>query len=336
MTEIEALPPLIRMAASPVIGRALTQHTMRFLKFMTNLGSAKKLSKEICEGYYAPYRTFEDRAAIWDFVEDIPFSSSHPTYPEMMYLASGMPKLQHVPVQIIWGLKDPCFHREMLPKVARHFPQARVKELADASHLVLEDAPEIVCDTIKSFLLEDVKVESRDNSISKDLASDSTRHALFAGFAEQANKIPYHHAVVTSKPSKRSVAYEHISYKELFDRVSRYQRGLTHLGLQTGDRVLMLVPPGTEFLALAYGVMAAGAVPVFIDPGIPKEFLFECIEDINPQAFIGSPKAHLLRAIRPRVFRGLKFCVTASDFSIGTGPNLSFLKRFSPTPRPEV
>ena len=61
----------------------------------------------------------------------------------MLDLGSRLPDLKDIPVKIVWGLRDPCFHREMLSQVAHHFPQAEILEIPQASHLVLEDAPEV-------------------------------------------------------------------------------------------------------------------------------------------------------------------------------------------------
>ena len=98
----------------------------------------------------------------------------------MLDLASKIPSLSKVPVKIIWGLKDPCFHREMLNNVAAHFPQASVVEIPEASHLVLEDAPEIVIEESKSFLLgEDI---ARDETILDKDSKASNQNILYQSF----------------------------------------------------------------------------------------------------------------------------------------------------------
>ena len=118
--------------------------------------------------------------------------------------------------------------------------------------------------------------------------------------------------------------------------INKYQRGLTELGLEKGDRVLMLVSPGTNFLALSYAVIGRGAIPFFLDPGMGKEKLFKCIEDIAPDVFIGTQKAQLLRIFKKKIFSSLKFYITANDWAITGGPTLSFLKKFSFKPLPPV
>lgn len=332
LTETESLPAVIKTSAMPFVGRFLTRSTMRFLKLTTDFGVVRKLPKEIKEGYYYPYRTSARRTAIWDFVADIPFDSSHPSYAEMLDMADKIPLLSHVPVQIIWGLKDLCFHREMLTKVALHFPQADVLEIPKASHLVLEDAPELVHSTIKSFLSRQFPAHWKPGSP----GVNETANPLYASFREMAQAIPQKDAAIVPTFIGDTVRYAHTTFRDLDILVNKYQRGLTELGLTAGDKVIMLVKPGADFLALSYAVMARGAVPVFVDPGVGKHNLMRCIAETKPQVFIGSPKAQLIRLLKPALFKGLKFHVTACDWLAFAGPNLAFLKKFAPAALPAV
>lgn len=339
LTETEGLPKIIRMAAKPFFGKFLTKYTKRFLKFTTDFGVVKKLPKEVRKAYFYPYQSIDRRTAIWDFVADIPFDSSHASYSLMLDLADGLPQLSHIPVQIVWGLRDPCFHREMLSKVAQHFPQARVLEIPEASHLVLEDAPDLAGSTIRGFLTTDSNVlaEEVKAATSKVRINDSHQeNALYSAFTKIAEKQPQADAVIVPSFFGDSMRYSRKSLHSMSQLVTKYQRGLQKLGLRSGDKVIMLVPAGIEFLALSYAVMGRGAIPVFVDPGMGRENLCACIEEISPQVLIGSPKAHLLRLRYKKLFAGLKFHIVASEWTPFGGPNLSFLKKFSSKELPQT
>ena len=337
LTETEALPKIIRKAASPLIGRFLTKWTGRFIRLATEFGVTRRLPREVRLGYHYPYRTIARRQAIWDFVADIPFDSTHPTWGEILDIAARLPTLSHVPVQIIWGLRDPCFHREMLTRVARHFPQASVLEIPDASHLVLEDAFETVHRTARAFLGRIHFGEGAETPPAerKDQAAVFPA-TLYREFQRHVEERPRSDAAVVPEFRGRQVRYQHVSYQELGALVNKYQRGLAELGLARGDRVLMLVPPGVEFLALSYAVMARGATPVFVDPGMGKRNLFRAITDAEPDVLIGTIKAQLLRMLRPGLFRRLRFHVTASEWTLSRTADLEFLKKFSTTALPDV
>jgi acyl-CoA synthetase (AMP-forming)/AMP-acid ligase II/pimeloyl-ACP methyl ester carboxylesterase len=337
LTETEALPGFIKLAASPVIGKFMTRHTDTFVRMTTSVGAHKKLTPEVVDGYRAPYRSRRRRDAIWDFVADIPFGPEHPTYTEMVRIAANLPQVAQKPVKIIWGLKDPCFHREMLSKVAAHFPRAELLEIPDASHLVLDDAPQLAIPAIKEFLSRTSEQLEVPSSATECEREQGRIHVMYDQVMRWAQEMPTASAVVVPRwvrdPINGSALhYSHTTYGDLAKLVNQYQRGLSELGLVPGDRVLMLVTPGTDFLALGLAVMGRGATPVFVDPGIGIEKLSRCIQDAAPHAFIGSPRAHLLRLLKRSLFHRIKFHVTASEWAFTGGYSLGFFKRFANVP----
>lgn len=327
LTEIESLPTLIKMSAHPLIGRFLTQYSRQFLRYLTTLGAVKKLPRSVKDGYLHPYKTIGRRTAIWDFVSDIPFSHDHPTHKDMFDLAEGFRSMSSIPIKIVWGLKDPCFHPYMLKKVAAHFPHAEIVEIAEAGHLVLDDAPDIACPEIKSFL-KAVNTGTYTRTAVK-FTSHPGANALYQALKVLPESAIDQPGVIMPHVVGTSIQYSPIAYRELLLRINQYQRGLSELGLTPGDRVLMLVPAGDEFLALAYAVMGRGAIPVFVDPGVGKDKLFKCIKDCDPHVLIGVPKAQLLRLKGRTLFPNLKFSLWATHHWSFGGTNLSFLRRFS-------
>jgi acyl-CoA synthetase (AMP-forming)/AMP-acid ligase II/pimeloyl-ACP methyl ester carboxylesterase len=316
LAETALLPGMIRRAASPVIGRVLTQHTMQFVKLLTSLGVVNALPHEIKEGYHRPYRTPATRRAIWGFVRDIPFSRSHPTAPLMDEMIAGLPALAHKPVKIIWGMQDPCFHPGILRRVAARFPHAEVVEIAGASHLVLEDAPEQSIAAVEDFLrsaapspIREPEADPRPSA--SGLASPAS--GLYSALQAAATTLPWVSAVtkVSFPRGSDRPRYDAIDFAALASRINAYERGLAAAGLRAAERVIMLVTPGADFLALSYAVMGRGAVPVFIDPGMGVDAVVACMKEAEPSGFIGVPKAHLLRLKAADLFRSLRLCVVA-------------------------
>ena len=332
LTETESLPTVIKLAAHPLIGKFLTKHSKFFVNVTTSWGVINKLPKEIRAAYAYPYRTRADRSAIWSFVQDIPFSQRHPTYAEMLNLAKKIPLLAHVPVQVVWGIKDICFHRDMLNNVLAHFPQAQVLEIPEASHLVLEDAKELCCTRINQFMLADASEVSLQGKRGRESASPEAQqemNAVYQAFLRVAAERPDQLAVVEPSFLVDQLKFQQLSYLQLRNLVNQYQRGLTELGLKVGDKVLMLVTPSIEFIALSYAVMGRGAVPFFLDPGMGPKKLVRCIADINPDVLLCSPKALILRIFNWKLFHSCRFKLLATHlFSFGI-PNLGLLKRFS-------
>jgi acyl-CoA synthetase (AMP-forming)/AMP-acid ligase II len=88
-----------------------------------------------------------------------------------------------------------------------------------------------------------------------------------------------------------------LSYAELESRSNAIAAGLAAAGLARGQRAAVLVRPTPEFFLLMFALFKLGAVPVLIDPGIPRPALKACLGEAEPDAFIGIPLAHLARKL---------------------------------------
>jgi acyl-CoA synthetase (AMP-forming)/AMP-acid ligase II len=91
--------------------------------------------------------------------------------------------------------------------------------------------------------------------------------------------------------------YQEITFKELAFEINCVGRGLLAAGIEQGDRVLAMVPPGFDFVVLGFSLLQTGIIPVFIDPGIGLKNLKKCIAEAEPVGFIGISKAHIARVL---------------------------------------
>ena len=340
LAETFLLPGIIKLAASPLIGRLLTQHTMSFVKLLTSFGVSHALAQEIRQAYHRPYRTQTSRRAIWGFVRDIPFSRAHPTAVLMDDVVARLPTLSDKPVKILWGMKDPCFHPKIFRHFAARFPQADLVQIPEASHLLLEDAAVEIVAAVQDFFRplapgsggelgpgpiaceRDLSEGSgvKPNDVPVDPAKDSRRQgsSLYGALHVAAAAMPWVPAVTkVSFPSWGDrPRYDVIDFAVLIYRIHAYEYGLAATGLRAGDRVIMLVTPGADFLALSYAVMGRGGIPVFIDPGMGIDAVVTCMREAQPSGFIGVPKAHLLRLKASDLFGSLRFCIVAGRLPV--------------------
>ena len=100
----------------------------------------------------APYDSWGNRTAIYQFVKDIPMSKSHPTWEVLSRIESQLPELAAMPSMLVWGMKDWCFRPECLDRFEGYWPEAEIHRLADAGHYVVEDAAPKVQQLVASFL----------------------------------------------------------------------------------------------------------------------------------------------------------------------------------------
>jgi len=88
-----------------------------------------------------------------------------------------------------------------------------------------------------------------------------------------------------------------LSYAQLDARSDAIAAGLGGYGIGRGTRTVVMVRPSPEFFLLMFALFKAGAVPVLVDPGIDKRALKQCLDEAQPEAFIGIPLAQLARRL---------------------------------------
>lgn len=100
-------------------------------------------------------------------------------------------------------------------------------------------------------------------------------------------------AIVDGRGWRRRV----VSFGELADDVARLGGELRRRGLRPGERVLLFVPMSIDLYTALLGVLHAGGVAVFVDAWAGRRRLEQAVAAADPRAFIGTPKAHLLRLL---------------------------------------
>ena len=88
-----------------------------------------------------------------------------------------------------------------------------------------------------------------------------------------------------------------LTYAQLDARSDAIAAGLARRGIVRGTRTVVMVRPTPEFFLLMFALFKLGAVPVLVDPGIDKRALKQCLDEAQPQAFIGIPLALLAKTL---------------------------------------
>ena len=100
------------------------------------------------------------------------------------------------------------------------------------------------------------------------------------------------------------------SFSELDLYADRYGAYLKAEGVKSGDRVILMVRPSIDFIALAFSLFRIGAPVILIDPGMGYKNLLKCIENVKPDFLVGIPAVVCLSLIYSAKFRSVKkrFC----------------------------
>lgn len=112
-------------------------------------------------------------------------------------------------------------------------------------------------------------------------------------------------AAVTEAGSGRTC-----SFSELDLYADRYGAYLKAEGVKSGDRVILMVRPSIDFIALAFSLFRIGAPVILIDPGMGYKNLLKCIENVKPDFLVGIPAVVGLSLIYQAKFRSVRkrFC----------------------------
>ena len=138
------IPWRIRVCRWPGFGRLALQGANAFSRaaLRMTLSRSQQLDPAVEQGYLAPYHDWQSRAAVYQFVKDIPLNDRHPTWQTLAEIEEGLPTLATLPQLLTWGMRDWCFTPECLDKFVENWPAAEVHRLADVGHWTIEDAPE--------------------------------------------------------------------------------------------------------------------------------------------------------------------------------------------------
>lgn len=100
------------------------------------------------------------------------------------------------------------------------------------------------------------------------------------------------------------------SFMELDRYADRYGAYFTAKGVNSGDRVMLMVKPSIDFIALAFALFRIGAPVILIDPGMGYKNLLRCIASVKPDYLVGIPAVVGLSILFGNKFSSLKkrFC----------------------------
>lgn len=284
---VGASPPgVIRLARNPALREAVCVRTPVFVRGATAL-SRPAPPPEVRSAFAQPYGSSVRRQAVGDFVADIPVQADHVSRPAFDRIADGVEKLD-VPALLLWGGRDPVFHDGFLRDLERRLPQADVHRYPRASHLVTEDAPGSASDAWRwlqhRVIDPDPPTAAEPVTWTED---DLPWAALQRRAGDPATAIAQINDGITTT----------VSFAELERRVADTAAGLSEFGLQPGDRVAMLVPPGIELTVAVYACWRLGAVIVVADAGLGVRGMAHALRSAQPRFVIGIAKALLaLRA----------------------------------------
>ena len=104
-------------------------------------------------------------------------------------------------------------------------------------------------------------------------------------------------------PDKTAIIHknEKISYFQLAQDIKIYARYFLSKGIKKGDNVLIFVPMSIELYRILSAIFYIGAAAVFVDAWADKNRLEQALTIVPCKAFIGCPKAFILKFVSKKI-----------------------------------
>ncbi len=131
------------LLGGPVGGWAI-RHFNAFVNVMIPLGLRTAwLSRAEMDAYRGPFADEASRAATHALPRELVAGTEF-----LAGVESGLSRLRHLPVLIVWGVRDFALRRQERERFERWFPNHRTVLLERAAHFVQEDAPDEIAEAI--------------------------------------------------------------------------------------------------------------------------------------------------------------------------------------------
>lgn len=291
----EAIPAALRLALNPAVHAPVTALTTGFLDGALALCDPAP-SREVKAAYKAPYHGRERRQGIANFVADIPAAPDHPSHAAYERIAGRM-SAREVPTLILWGTGDPVFQQRYLDDLLRRAPHADVHRFEGAKHL-LPEARDIATPVLTWL---DERFGDAPDVVAEHRARRAATSAHFTPFFAEldARRTDTSPAVVDMGPVAQTVdgtapepsIRRSVSWAQLGSDVDRLGAALLRSGVRPGDRINLMVPPGSLLTTLIYACLLIGAVIVVADQGLGRSGLTRALRGSSPDWFVGIRKA---------------------------------------------
>jgi cis-3-alkyl-4-acyloxetan-2-one decarboxylase len=102
------------------------------------------------DAYRAPFPDYWSRLGTLGFIRDVPLTENDVSAPLMGHIHESLGDL-HLPLQLIWGMRDRVFVSAFIQEWLALFPDSPRVEL-EAGHYLVEDRPDEVAEAIDGFV----------------------------------------------------------------------------------------------------------------------------------------------------------------------------------------
>ncbi|HET7375095.1 MAG TPA: alpha/beta fold hydrolase, partial [Anaerolineae bacterium] len=201
-----------------------------------------------------------------------------------------------VPTLVITGHRDRVFSQAVFEEVAKKIPNAQHVAVPASAHMVILERAEAVNRAIQRFINE---APARRGQAVETARTKLLRERRWLKHYEEGVPFtislpdrPVHRFLRSAArrfPNRVAIKFygRSITYRALSAEADRFANALRDLGVQRGDRVMILLPNIPQTVIAYYGILRIGAVVVFTSPTNSEEEIIRQVKDSGAKVLIG-------------------------------------------------
>lgn len=196
----------------------------------------------------------------------------------------------------LFGSKDLVVSSEFQEAVLKYFPGIRTEHVPDEGHALLWTHPELIIEKLEAPMTSpthgigyhpgSVELNNVISHMERHLREHPERIAL-----RWANR----QALAQWNGDPRTpISHDQIDYRSMAQRINVVAGGLSRIGIEKGDRVIIFLPMSLDMYVAMFAVQRIGAIAVFLDSWARSHHLGASAECVGPKAMISFQQAFAL------------------------------------------
>jgi long-chain acyl-CoA synthetase len=190
----------------------------------------------------------------------------------------GWPVLENIrtPTLVITGERDRYFPRRVFEKVSESIPGAAVIDVGASKHKVQLERHQATNRAIEDFIRQEGQkpLSWREQGLQAQLAATRPWLKSYGKYTPYTCPIPrqplykFLEAAADQVPNQTATVFygSKLTYKQLNRRVNQFAHALHGLGVQPGDRVMVVLPNMPQMIIAYYAVLKIGGIVVLSNP----------------------------------------------------------------------
>ena len=195
---------------------------------------------------------------------------------------------------VITGERDNYFPRYVYDDVAKLIPDAEVYDIGSAKHKVQLERHDAVNRAIERFILSSKHSSWRSQSAVEQLHKGRPWLSHYDKDTPHTIPIPdqplnrFLESAADWQPRQVATMFygQTLTYAQLDAKANQFARVLSKLGIQAGERVMIVLPNTPQFIIAYYGILKIGAVVVLSNPDANAELIAAQARDTEAKALI--------------------------------------------------